>query len=157
MWHKCGQLPVGFWVVTIVTALDVFMCSSTDTNTPCNFKAVAALWYCNSLCKYFLVCVCPSHQYWVLYIVTQQTSIIKGVLGFLHPGVHRPFLNLVLDGSEQFVQGFTCGVLGDAHTQLFTSCLTSCWKSDCSDWQFRRQTNARIINTKHYWKKWRHF
>lgn len=57
------------------------------------------------------VCVRPTHQDGVLYVVAQQARVVQGVLGFLHSGVHRSFLDLVLDGSEQFVQGFACRVL----------------------------------------------
>lgn len=61
------------------------------------------------------LCVCAAHQDRVLHIISQQARVVQGVFGFLHSHVHRPFFNLVLDGSEQFVQGLACRVL--EHTQ----------------------------------------
>lgn len=88
---------------------------------------------CGVLCECMRVRLCPSHQDAVLDVVAQQACIIEGVLGFLHSGVHGPFLDLVLDGSEQFVQRLACRVLVHihthkqertyTHTQLFKSCL----------------------------------
>lgn len=64
-------------------------------------------------------CASASHQDRVLDIVAQQACVVEGVLGFLHSGIHRTLLNLVLDGPEQFVQGLTRRVL--VHTQKHTN------------------------------------
>lgn len=66
-------------------------------------------------------CASASHQDGVLDIVTQQARVVEGVLGFLHSGIHRTLLNLVLDCPEQFVQGLTRRVL--VHTQKHTNTI----------------------------------
>lgn len=58
---------------------------------------------------------CLSHQDGVLHIVAQQARVVESVLGFLQSGVNGAFLDLVLNGSEQFVQRLACRVL--VHTQ----------------------------------------
>lgn len=42
-------------------------------------------------------------QHRVLHVIPQQSRIVQGVFGFLHLGVHRTLLDLVLQGLEQFV------------------------------------------------------
>lgn len=49
------------------------------------------------------VCTVYTDQYRVLNVVPQQPRIVQCVFGFLHLGIHRSLLNLVLQGLEQFV------------------------------------------------------
>lgn len=63
----------------------------------------------------------PTHiayQHRVLHIISQQSSVIERVFGLLHLCVHWAFLYLVLDGSEEFIQWFTCRVLQIQHQTM---------------------------------------
>lgn len=58
--------------------------------------------------------ICPrlcSYQHGVLHIVTQQAGVIESVFSLLHLRIHWAFLYLMFNGTEEFIQRFSCGVL----------------------------------------------
>lgn len=70
------------------------------------------------------VCLCcwsesGTHQDRILHVVSQQPRVVQCVLGFLHLGVHRSLLHLVLQGPKEFVQRLSSRVLKwDPHRGL---------------------------------------
>lgn len=52
-----------------------------------------------------------SDQGAVLHVLPQQPVVVQSVLGLPRHGVHRTLVHLVLDGSEEHVEGLACGLL----------------------------------------------
>lgn len=137
---KAGSRLWGFWwlpwKLLCVCVCVCLSCSPGTKHHAISKQRVQFFWHwasefvCVSVCVGSF-CLCPSHQDGVLYVVAQQPRIVEGVLGFLHSGIHWPFLDLVLDGSEQFVQGLACRVLVRTHTHTLRSHLRCCQEANC--------------------------